>query len=199
MDEPNSVAELLRLAAAGDEDAWYALVERYSPLLAGVVAGYRLGAAARQDVVQVVWLRLVENLTGLRTPEALPQWLVTTARREAVRVARAQRTVAVDPDLLARTAQTTLPGGAVDPDPESLMLQEERRLLLLAALAELPDAYRRLLLQFVADPPPSYAEVARRLGVPVGSIGPQRRRALDRLRERPVLRALVDAPHAGTR
>ncbi len=34
----------------------------------------------------------------------------------------------------------------------------------------------------MADPPASYAEISDQLGVPVGSIGPTRRRCLARLR-----------------
>jgi DNA-directed RNA polymerase specialized sigma24 family protein len=35
----------------------------------------------------------------------------------------------------------------------------------------------------MASPPPSYAEVAAALGLPLGSIGPTRARCLQRLRE----------------
>ena len=39
-----------------------------------------------QDVAQNVWLRLIEHLCDLREPRALPTWLITTARREALRL-----------------------------------------------------------------------------------------------------------------
>jgi hypothetical protein len=34
----------------------------------------------------------------------------------------------------------------------------------------------------MADPPYSYTEISAKLGIPVGSIGPQRARCLERLR-----------------
>ena len=50
------------------------------------------------------------------------------------------------------------------------------------ALAELPTDRRRLLELLVADPPASYDEISRTLGIPIGSIGPTRARALTQLR-----------------
>lgn len=47
----------------------------------------------------------------------------------------------------------------------------------------------------MADPPPTYAELSDRLGLPTGSIGPTRARCLEKLRRSPLLRGLVqDAP-----
>jgi DNA-directed RNA polymerase specialized sigma24 family protein len=41
------------------------------------------------------------------------------------------------------------------------------------------------------DPPLSYAEIAARLGIPIGSVGPTRARCLDRLRRHPAIIALI--------
>ncbi len=196
MDDAMPVGRLVALAATGDEEAWIALVERFSPLVASVVSRYRLGAAGRQDVVQVVWLRLVENLDRLRQAEALPQWLVTTARHEALRLARAQaRTVLSDPLLLGRAERPDDPvSPRPPPAPETDLLAAERHQALLGALAELPDPSRLLLCLLVTDPTPSYADIARQLGVPVGGLGPRRQRALRRLRASPTLQALVETP-----
>jgi DNA-directed RNA polymerase specialized sigma24 family protein len=43
-------------------------------------AGYGLTPADVEDVGQAVWLLLFQSLNTLRTPEALPGWLVTTTR-----------------------------------------------------------------------------------------------------------------------
>ena len=52
---------------------------------------------------------------------------------------------------------------------------------------------QRLIALLVADPPAPYAEISARLGIPVGSIGPTRRRCLDKLRQRPAIAALITA------
>ena len=50
-------------------------------------------------------------------------------------------------------------------------------------MTELPEKRRELLLLLLADPPLSYDEISARLGIPRGSIGPTRARALEQLRE----------------
>jgi RNA polymerase sigma factor (sigma-70 family) len=185
-----SVSELATRAMDGDQQAWRALVDRYHPLVRSVVRGYRLSAADTEDVLQTVWLRLVEHLADLRDAQALPKWLMTTARRECLRVLRTgSRTVPMDPlDTMPIPEQPDR--GQVDDG----LLAAERREALLVAFATLSDRHRELLLLLAADPPVPYAEISRRLAIPVGSIGPTRARALARLRLAPTLAGhLADA------
>jgi RNA polymerase sigma factor (sigma-70 family) len=173
------ITSLVDAAAAGDEHAWHEIVDRYTPLLGGVVRRYRLTAAETQDVAQTVWLRLVEHLSGLREPRALPMWIITTGKRESLRcLSDRRRTVPYDP-----LDPSWLPFSAEDPEPEAELLRADRHEALLAGLAELPVRQRELLLLLVADPPLTYAQITQRTGIPTGSIGPTRRRALDRLRQ----------------
>ncbi len=52
---------------------------------------------------------------------------------------------------------------------------------------------QQLLALLIEDPALSYAEISASLGVPVGSIGPSRRRCLDKLRRHPAITALINA------
>ena len=81
---------LVTRARGGDKQAWDALVERYAPLIWSICRKYSLGRADADDVGQSVWLRLVDQLDRIREAAALPGWLVTTTRRECVRVACAR-------------------------------------------------------------------------------------------------------------
>ena len=69
---------------------------------------------------------------------------------------------------------------------EQEILAAELSAAMCAAFAELPARCRQLLSMLISDPPISYAEISTRLPIPVGSIGPQRARCLDRLRRSPV-------------
>ena len=76
------------------------------------------------------------------------------------------------------------------------LLAAERHAALRGALSRLPEDGQQLIALLIADPPVPYAEISTRLGIPVGSIGPKRRRCLDRLRRDPALTALIKAADA---
>lgn len=189
-DEISPVAALVAAAAAGDQTAWRELVERYAPLLVTVVRRFRLSPAETEDVAQTVWLRLVEYLSGLKEPQALPSWIITTGRRESIRyLSTRRRSDPLDADQVV----------ADQVELEEGLYRAERHEVLLAGLAELPARQRELLSLLIEDPAPSYDEISERTGIPVGSIGPTRARALDRLRRTPPVRAYLDRPSGGDR
>lgn len=188
-DEP-ALEAVLAAAASGNEHAWAEIVDRYAPLVSAVVRRHRLYADDAQDVFQTVWLRLVEHLGTLREPRALPGWLVTTTRHECLRVVKAgRRSTPLDPAAIDEAED---PGSGADIDQG--LLNQERHEALLAAFAELPQRQRELLTLLLADPPMSYAEIARRLDVSIGYIGPTRSRALERLRRSAAMTALQPQP-----
>ena len=85
----------------------------------------------------------------------------------------------------------------VDGEVDEVLLRDELARTVRAGLAELPAQRRQLLELLAADPPVSYEEISRRLGMPVGSIGPTRARALAQLRNTRALRAWDAAEAAG--
>ena len=190
-DEDGAVADfeasdLVAAARRGDKASWEALVYRYSGLVWSVARGYRLSSADSADVFQTTWLRLVEHLGRISDPGQVGAWLATTARHEALRIARGvTRTVLADDATLAAL------GHVDDRSPERAALEAEQARLdavraddLWRAFGGLPARCRELLRLLVASPPPSYLEVAAALDMPVGSIGPTRARCLRRLRDR---------------
>src|SRR3954469_8464622 len=169
----SDVAELVRAAAEGDQDAWNGLVDRFNGLVWSVARSHRLPAADAADVVQTTWLRLVEHLDRLQDPERVGAWLATTARRESLRALRHS----------ARQMPTEeLPETPTDAQVGSAVLEAERDQALWKAFGGLSERCQSLLRILVADPPPSYEEIASALDMPIGSIGPTRARCLERLR-----------------
>jgi len=189
------VADLVARARNGDERAWAALVERYSPLIWSICRKHRLGDADAEDVGQSVWLHLVDRLAQVRDPAALPGWLATTTRRECARVLRStQRTQATGYVLDAES----LPDEQSEPAEHELLLAE-RNAVLRAAVADLPSCCQQLIAMLTADPPVRYAEISDTLGIAIGSIGPTRARCLDRLRCHPAIAALITESGADDR
>jgi RNA polymerase sigma factor (sigma-70 family) len=171
----DTLAERVNAAASGDQRAWDALVDQFGGLIWAVARAHRLSDADAADVVQATWLRLLEHLGQLRDPARIGPWLITTARRECLRVLGAgRRTVPFGDDGWEPESPDMPPGDA--------LLLEERGNALRGAFLRLQASDQALLRLLTADPRPSYEEIAATLDIPIGSIGPTRQRALQRLR-----------------
>ena len=111
--------------------------------------------------------------SGLRNPDSFFPWLLGIANnvtRELMRQERTERLRAEESSSVQRTEQEQ-PGDA----PHGGVLEE--------AVAGLSDPLREvILLRFFGDC--SCAEVARRLGVPVGTVTKRLSRAYAELRQR---------------
>jgi len=184
-DDPVVIA-LVRRAAAGDQAAWYEIVDRYAQLVWSICLRFGLSGEDIDDVSQSVWMLLVQSIGSLREPAALPGWLAQTTKNECLRVLRAEH----------RHAHAGLPFEdqlPVDPDAvviDDEVLRAERDAALRAAFAELPPRCRELLSMLIRDPPCRYEDISATLGIPIGTIGPVRGRCLERLRRSPHLRFL---------
>jgi RNA polymerase sigma factor (sigma-70 family) len=171
----DGVEATVRAAARGDQPSWAELVDRYAGLVWSIARAHRLGDADAADVSQATWTRLVEHLDRLEDPAAVGGWLATTARRECLRVLRQSSRY----DLCEEVPE---PAGGADGALDAALLTAERDAVLWRAFAALPARDRALLRLLASDPAPSYEEISAGLGMPIGSIGPTRARALERLR-----------------
>lgn len=179
-ESEQSTGELLRRAAERDWAAWDILERRFGRLVLG--AGRRIGLnhADAADVAQLTWLRLFEHAHRIREPERLPAWLAATARREALRVVTdAKRYVlCADPTVENGVDRRNAVYDVYPIDGDYGADVEE-------ALSRLPARYQQLLRLLMSDECLGYTDIAERLQIPIGSIGPMRMRALQMLRRTP--------------
>jgi RNA polymerase sigma factor (sigma-70 family) len=135
-------------------------------------------------VFQIVFTKAFEYLDSITQPDRIQAWLVTTAKRESITLLRQGKgRVSIDgaDDDDEHAEALTL----VDPDPlpeqqlEALQMQRELRRAL-ERLDPKTQEFARLL--FLEDEPLPYSEIAARLGISEGSIGPMRARCLEKLR-----------------
>jgi len=174
--------QLVEGCLGGDEHAWEALVRRYERLVRAVTGRYRLPEAEAADAFQDTFAALVRGLPNIREPKALCRWISSTAERiayaSALRLRRDRARTSASDELLEELPDTA-PGG--EADLETLEAQS----ILRQALAAMPTRCRALLeALYYEDPRPAYAEIARKLRMPVGSLGPTRARCFDQLRRR---------------
>ena len=182
----HELAPVVTAARSGDEKAWESLVRHFTPVLQGVVRGYRLSTPDVEDVVQSAWMSAFSHIGSLREPDAIGGWLCVIARREAVRtLERRRHEVLVEESGFADQHDGTT--------PESAVLEAEGRHAVGAAIERLSDRQRAVLSALLSESAGGYAEVAHRLGMPIGAIGPTRDRALARLRRDRVLVAAVSS------
>jgi RNA polymerase sigma factor (sigma-70 family) len=165
---------LVVAARAGDDRAWTVLVRRFDDQLRRIARSYRLAAVDVDDAIQATWVRVFTSIGRLESPGAIGAWLATTTRRECLRILQGPvRERLTDDPLLGDSPQTDT--------PEASLIAAERRAVLTSALDALPERHRRLMLLLCDDAHVDYRRISEQLEMPVGSIGPIRRRCLERL------------------
>lgn len=169
------VALLVESAASGNRHAWDALEREFSGMVRAVTRAHRLSDADAADVAQATWLKLFEHLDRISDPTRVGAWLATTARRECLRILRgARRQVLYGDDAPCCES--------VDAPADNALLMAERDLALWRCFGRLRGTDQALLGLLMGESRPAYEEIAETLAIPIGSIGPTRARALDRLR-----------------
>jgi len=181
-------AELVSRIRAGDESVWRDMSNQYEPLLRGIARQYRLSPEDTDDIVQLTWLRCLEHFDQLIDPGRLSGWLATICRRECLRLAtKGRRELPLSEPDLGRL----IDDNRADGDPYVKVAVRDQHNRLYHAISALPARQKMLLIELLRQEGQSYLDLSQRLGLPVGSIGPTRRRAVSRLRLDPRLACLA--------
>jgi RNA polymerase sigma factor (sigma-70 family) len=183
------LASLVAGAIDGSESAWNALVDRLQRVVWKSVNMMTFDHEVRDDAFAATWLRLAERLDTIREPEKLPGWLATTACNEVRQILRQRSRQHSQHGHDWSTAPATGVGDLVDTlagddgdHARGMMLDESRREVR-AAFGRLDPQCRELITVLVlSDPPVPYDEASERLGRPIGSLGPSRKRCLDKMK-----------------
>jgi len=174
--EPRSDRSLIRACRRGDVGAWQGLLDRYERLVFSVPRRYGLSPEDAADITQLTFTILIQSMDTLSEDSNLGAWLITVARRHSWRLLdRNRRKVASEYAIRGET--NTLP---TSEDIERWELGEWLNHGLTLVSKDCRDLISALYLE---PEQPSYADVAARLGMAVGSVGPTRARCLKRLRQ----------------
>lgn len=170
---------MLARVANGDWAVWDEIISRYGRLVIHTATRIGLRHCDAADVAQLTWMRLWQHGHQIREPDRLAAWLVSTARREAIRLANASSRYVLGADQSEDTRPAM--GAVYDVYP----VEQGYDWAVEQALDRLPTRYRRLLRLLSSDFGLSYSEVAAHMGLPIGSIGPMRMRAIRMLESTP--------------
>ena len=180
----NEDRELVTRCLEGDHTAWKALIRRYQRLIYSIPIKARLSQEDAADIFQSVCLKLYEKLDSIRDSERISSWLITTTSRECWRIAARNRRDGVPPviddDNNSKLMEIPATGPLADEEREALERQQQVR----QSVESLQDRCRELLtMLFYEKEELSYVDIARRMKMPVPSIGPTRARCLEKLKK----------------
>lgn len=157
---------------AGDQAAWDALLDKYKALIYSFPFRYGLDAAEAADIFQDVCIIAYQELGTLREAKALRGWLARIAANECTRRSKARARMAGELPELTDDA----------PAAEHTVMEAEREQSVRDSVAQLGERCRNMVrMLFLDDPPRPYQDVARELGLAIGSIGFIRGRCLRQL------------------
>jgi RNA polymerase sigma factor (sigma-70 family) len=170
---------LVKKCLAGQEEAWSELIDKYKALIYSIPVKYGMPPHEAADVFQATCMELLTRLGDLREPRALPKWLIQVAHHMCFHWKRQQRR------MVSRDGEPDLPEPEAPAVAETLVRQTEEEQMLREAMSALQPRCRKLIeMLFYESPSRPYSEVAKELGLAVGSIGLTREKCIERLRKR---------------
>jgi RNA polymerase sigma-70 factor (ECF subfamily) len=149
---------LVMRCQTGDDEAYYELVERYSPRLRYFLHKLLPRGDRADDLLQEVWIDIFRQLPRLQNVEAFTAWIYRIARGKATLELRRN----------GRAQMVDLPEVAAVPDEEPVFSPEDAARIH-AALDEMRAEQREVLvLRFLEEL--SYEEIVGIVGCPLGTV-----------------------------
>lgn len=171
----NDWAGLLDGHRNGNRDATAELAHRALPIVTKTVRG-RIAPSLVDDAVQETMFKVIRKAATVRDPDAFPGWLKMVAKRTAIDTGiRSRRQIPVEVSAFDTLADQTV----IDIDAMASRLDAVG---VAQDLDCLSDRERRIVEFFTYNHGVSYIDAAEQLGCPIGSIGPTRQRAMEKLR-----------------
>ncbi len=146
-------AELVRLAKAGDLDAFEMLTLRHEQRVYGLAMRMLRQEHDAEDVTQQTFLSVLENLAGFRGESSFSTWVLRIASHAALKIIRKRKglnTVSLEEATEGSGPSDSIPHPEFIADwrqsPELLVQRNEVRRLLDDALARLDEKHRLVFL-----------------------------------------------------
>jgi RNA polymerase sigma-70 factor, ECF subfamily len=176
-----------RVVDQADLHAFDLLVERHQDRVYGMIARLITDAESARDLTQETFLKAYKGLAGFAGGSSFYTWLYRIARNVVTsqlrhEAARPKISASLDAEEGDR-APLRLVAPGPGPDPVQAAMVEERKKLLLRALAALQPEFREIIvLRDFEDR--SYEEIAELLDLPDGTVRSRLHRARAELRDK---------------
>ena len=164
---------LVKRVLAGDRGAFADLLERYTPLVHGVILEKIRRPDEVEDLVQETFVQAYQKLASLREPAKFGPWIARIAGNMALEwFQRGQRRLSAE-----HQAQTL---NLYIPPPDELFEDREHRAIIWEALDRLPPEYRRIVVLYHLEGC-TQADIARFMNIAVATVKWRLYRARSRL------------------
>lgn len=171
----SGLTQLVLRAQAGDREASESLLQTLTPTAKAFAHVQCAPAVDGDDVAQEALLLVHQNLEALKHPEAVSSWLWMLTRTACSRLRRRRPARTSDVEDLSDSVED------VDFGPEEVAILHERARAVRAAVMELPEDERRVLMLRDFHGVPG-KEAAERLGLTLAATKSRLHRARQRLR-----------------
>ncbi|MBI1927950.1 sigma-70 family RNA polymerase sigma factor [Candidatus Poribacteria bacterium] len=165
---------LLLRAQAGDLDAYGTIVQRFQDMAVGYAYSILRDFQLAEDAAQEAFIEAYANLSKVYGPAAFPGWLRKMIFKHCDRLTRGTRAETLPPEALGEIP-------ADMKDPAEVMVEQEMKELVLAAIAALPEKQREATTLFYINGY-SQKEIADFLEVPVTTVDNRLRASRKRLK-----------------
>jgi len=180
VERPGNEADLVRAAQGGDPAAFAEIVRRYQRAVYRVAYALTRNESDADDLAQEAFVRAYRALGRFRAGEPLYPWLSRIVTNLAFSLFRRRKRRPETP--LEPLVEAGMQWGT-DDDPADNVAERERVQHMQEAFAELkPEHQAVLALRVIEDR--SYDEIAKALGVPIGTVMSRLSRARTELKLR---------------
>ncbi len=176
--------QLVARARAGDERAFRALLEKYERAVFSICLRMVRNRDEATDLSQESFIKVFASLDRYNPAYAFSSWLFKITSNQCIDHLRKRRvdTLPMDQPIDGEKGEIQRQYAAPDPTPEEALVRGEKMSRLEAAIDQLPEHYRiMLILRHQEDL--SYEEIADHLSIPLGTVKARIHRAREMLKK----------------
>ena len=182
--EPTESRRLIERIKTGDKNAFKTLIDNYQRLVAHIVFRMVTHEADREDICQDIFLKVYRNISGFRHESKVSTWIAAIAYNTCLNHLQKKKVALFDDHTRENeTLDDVSFGGDL---PDSLFEDKAKAELLQSEIKTLDVRYRTILTLYHLDEM-SYAEIAKIMKLPEGTVKSYLFRARKCLKEKLLL------------
>jgi len=164
--------DLVARALQGDQSAYTRLRDKYWRSIYMMLSRMIRDKNDAEDLTQEAFIKAFNSLASFNTDYAFSTWLYKIASNNCIDYLRKRRLKTISIDAPVQTRDGEVQMEIADPSavrPDLPLTAAERTAVLQEAIKNLPDKYRRVI-EMRHTQELEYADIAEKLGLPLGTV-----------------------------